>query len=167
MLPERSQHVVAAAALQVGWTMGKRMLVQLIYPWLKLYWFLVRPRTFGVQCVIQHGDAILLVRNTYGRRQWTFPGGYIKRSEPPEAAIRREVREEVGLCLESLQHLGSFEAIINYKQDHVTVFAGVSADLRVTIDPGEILEARWFLPEDLPVLDTTAARILSMWQQEQ
>jgi ADP-ribose pyrophosphatase YjhB (NUDIX family) len=147
--------------------MGKRMLVQLIYPWLRLYWFLARPRTFGVQCVIQHGGAILLVRNTYGRRQWTFPGGYIKRSETAEAAIRREVCEEVGLCLESLQHLGTFEATINYKQDHVTVFAGVSADLRVTIDPGEILEARWFPPQDLPILATTAARILSMWQRDQ
>jgi ADP-ribose pyrophosphatase YjhB (NUDIX family) len=166
MLPERSQHVVAAAALQVGWTMGKRMLVQLIYPWLKLYWFLVRPRTFGVQCVIQHGDAILLVRNTYGRRQWTFPGGSIARAETAEEAIRREVREEVGLRLELLQQLGTFEAIINYKQDHVTVFTGVSADLRVTIDPGEILEARWFPLKDLPALPTTAARILAMWQQE-
>ena len=147
--------------------MGKRMLVQLIYPWLKLYWFLVRPRTFGVQCVIQRGDAILLVRNTYGRRQWTFPGGSIARAETPEEAIRREVREEVGLRLESLQQLGTFEAIINYKQDHVTVFTGVSADLRVTIDPGEILEARWFPPKNLPTLATTATRILAMWQQEQ
>ena len=147
--------------------MGKRMLVQLIYPWLKLYWFLVRPRTFGVQCVIQHGDAILLVRNTYGRRQWTFPGGSLARAETAEEAIRREVREEVGLRLESLQQLGTFEAIINYKQAHVTVFTGVSADLRVTIDPGEILEARWFPPKDLPALPTTAARILAMWQQEQ
>jgi ADP-ribose pyrophosphatase YjhB (NUDIX family) len=146
--------------------MGKRMLVQLIYPWLKLYWFLARPRTFGAHCVIQHGDAILLVRNTYGRRQWTFPGGYVKRRETAEAAIRREVREEVGLCLESLRHLGSFEASIDYKQGHVTVFAGVSANCRVTIDPGEILEARWFPLQELPVLATTAARILSMWRQE-
>jgi ADP-ribose pyrophosphatase YjhB (NUDIX family) len=145
--------------------MGKRTLIQLIYPLLKLYWFLVRPNTFGVQCVIQHGGAILLVRNTYGRKQWTFPGGSIARGETAEDAIRREVREEVGLHLSQLQSLGAFEASLDYKRDHVAVFAGVSPDRRVTIDTGEILEARWFQPKHLPPLAPSAARILAMWQR--
>jgi 8-oxo-dGTP pyrophosphatase MutT (NUDIX family) len=145
--------------------MGKRTLIQLIYPWLRLYWFLVRPKTFGVQCVIQHGDAILLVRNTYGRKQWTFPGGSIARGETDEDAIRREVLEEVGLHLQPLQRLGAFEATINYKQDHVAVFAGVSPSRQVSIDPVEILEARWFQPQHLPPLAPSAARILAMWHR--
>jgi ADP-ribose pyrophosphatase YjhB (NUDIX family) len=145
--------------------MGKRTLIQVIYPLLKLYWFLVRPKTFGVQCVIQHGGAILLVRNTYGRKQWTFPGGSIARGETAEDAIRREVREEVGLHLQPLQRLGAFEATINYKQDHVAVFAGVSPSRQVSIDPVEILEARWFQPQHLPPLAPSAARILAMWHR--
>jgi ADP-ribose pyrophosphatase YjhB (NUDIX family) len=147
--------------------MGKRTLIQLIYPVLRLYWFLVRPKTFGVQCVIQHGDAILLVRNTYGRQQWTFPGGSIARGEAAVDAIRREVREEVGLHLQQLQHLGTFEATIDYKRDHVSVFAGVALDRRVTIDTAEIREASWFQPQDLPPLAPAAARILAMWQRAQ
>jgi ADP-ribose pyrophosphatase YjhB (NUDIX family) len=147
--------------------MGKRTLIQLIYPLLRLYWFLVRPKTFGVQCVIQHRDAILLVCNTYGRKQWTFPGGSIARGETADDAIRREVREEVGLRLQHLQRLGAFAATIDYKQDHVAVFAGVSPDRRVTIDRAEILEARWFQPQDLPPLAPAAARILAMWQRAQ
>ena len=145
--------------------MAKRTLIQWLYPWLKLYWFLVRPKTFGVQCVIQHGDAVLLVRNTYGRQQWTFPGGRIARRESAEDAIRREVREEVGLHLPQLQHLGAFDATIDYKRDHVAVFVGVASDRRVTLDPAEILEARWFPPQDLPPLAPAAARILAMWQR--
>jgi ADP-ribose pyrophosphatase YjhB (NUDIX family) len=160
-----SHHVVAAAALQVRCTMGKRTLIQVIYPLLQLYWFLVRPKTFGVQCVIQQGDAILLVRNTYGRKQWTFPGGSIARGESAEAAIRREVREEVSLPLQQLQHLGAFDATIDYKRDHVEVFAGVAPDRQVTLDPAEILEARWFQPEHVPSLAATAAHILEMWHR--
>ena len=147
--------------------MGKRTVICCMYPLLKLYWFLIRPNTFGVQCVIQHGDAILLVRNTYGRKQWTFPGGRIARGETPEDAIRREVLEEVGLHLHRLQRLGAFDAAIDYKHDHIVAFAGVSQDRQVSIDKGEILEAKWFHPEDLPALATAAARILAMWQRQQ
>jgi ADP-ribose pyrophosphatase YjhB (NUDIX family) len=145
--------------------MGKRTLIQVIYPLLQLYWFLVRPKTFGVQCVIQQGDAILLVRNTYGRKQWTFPGGSIARGESAEAAVRREVREEVSLPLQQLQHLGAFDATIDYKKDHVEVFAGVAPHRQVTIDPVEILEARWFQPKGLPPLAASAERIMAMWQR--
>jgi ADP-ribose pyrophosphatase YjhB (NUDIX family) len=145
--------------------MGKRTLIRMIYPLLRLYWFLVRPKTFGVQCVIRQGDAILLVRNTYGRKHWTFPGGSIARGESAEAAVRREVREEVSLSLQQLQHLGAFDTTINHKRDHVEVFAGVTPDRRVTIDRGEILEARWFQPQDLPPLAPTAACILEMWHR--
>jgi mutator protein MutT len=145
--------------------MGKRTLIQVIYPLLQLYWFLVRPKTFGVQCVIQQGDAILLVRNTYGRKQWTFPGGSIARGETAEDAIRREVREEVGLRVQHLQRLGTFAATIDYKRDHVAVFTGVAPDRQVTLDPAEILEARWFQAQDLPPLAPAAARTVAMWQQ--
>jgi ADP-ribose pyrophosphatase YjhB (NUDIX family) len=146
--------------------MGKRTLIQFIYPLLKLYWFLVRPKTFGVQCVIQHGGAILLVRNTYGRKRWTFPGGGVARGETAEEAIRREVLEEVGLHLQHLQHIGAFESTAEYKRDRVVVFAGASQDRQVTIDKAEILEARWFHPKDLPTLSISAKRTLGMWQRE-
>jgi ADP-ribose pyrophosphatase YjhB (NUDIX family) len=145
--------------------MGKRTLIQVIYPLLQLYWFFVRPKTFGVQCVIQQGDAILLVRNTYGRKQWTCPGGSIARGESAEAAIRREVREEVSLPLQQLQHLGTFDTTINYTRDRVEVFAGITPDRQVTIDPAEILDARWFQPQALPPLAPAAARILGMWHR--
>jgi ADP-ribose pyrophosphatase YjhB (NUDIX family) len=145
--------------------MGKRMLIKLIYPCLKLYWFLVRPHTFGVQCVIRHCGALLLIRNTYGRQRWTFPGGGMRSGETPEEAVRREVREEVGLHLQYLREIGAFTSTADYKRDHVVVFAGAAQDCQVTLDPAEILEAQWFPPTQLPRLSTSAERILVIWQR--
>jgi ADP-ribose pyrophosphatase YjhB (NUDIX family) len=146
--------------------MGKRTLVRLIYRVLKLYWFLIRPNTFGVQCVIQHGGAILMVRNTYGRQCWTFPGGGVAKGETAEEAIRREVREEVGIHLRNLREIGAFVSTADYKRDHVVVFAGESQDRQVTLDEAEILEAQWVHPQTLPHLSTSAEKIMVMWHRE-
>ena len=146
--------------------MAKRILIKCIYPILRLYWFLVRPHTFGVQCVIRHEDAILLIRNTYGRQRWTFPGGSMARGETPEDAIRREVLEEVGLHLQHLGRIGVFESTADYKRDHIVVFAAASQTRQLTIDVAEILEARWFHPRHFPPLSPFAAKIMAMGQWE-
>jgi NADH pyrophosphatase NudC (nudix superfamily) len=49
----------------------------------------------------------------------------------------------------------------------VAVFAATAPDRRVTLDPGEILEARWCPPQNLPPLPPVTARMLAMWQQAQ
>jgi 8-oxo-dGTP pyrophosphatase MutT (NUDIX family) len=67
------------------------------YTALRCYWFLVRPRVAGRLCLLVHEHQLLLIRNTYGSRAWTFPGGMIKRGETPEVSTQREVREEGGI----------------------------------------------------------------------
>jgi 8-oxo-dGTP diphosphatase len=145
--------------------MVKRALIRFVYRCLKLYWFVARPTTFGVQCVIQHDGAILMVRNTYGHQHWTFPGGGMATRETAEEAIRREVREEVGLDILNLREIGTFVATIDYKKDCVTVFVGDSRGRGLTIDVGEILEAGWVDPQHLPRLSTSAKKIIAMWER--
>lgn len=50
----------------------------------------------GAVCLLEHDGEFLVLWQPH-RRGWTLPGGLLGRGETPEEAVRREVREEVGL----------------------------------------------------------------------
>jgi 8-oxo-dGTP diphosphatase len=57
-----------------------------------------RRSRLGAAAVIFDGAGrVLLVRHSYGLRNWELPGGGRKPNESVDAAVRREVREETGL----------------------------------------------------------------------
>ena len=63
----------------------------------RLYWRVRKPRTLGVRAVVvDQNGRIALVRHTYAD-QWYLPGGGVKKGESFEAALLRELREEVAL----------------------------------------------------------------------
>ena len=60
---------------------------------LRAYWFLLRPHTRAVKCIVREGDAVLFVRHAYGDRScWELPGGGIKRGEDARDGAAREAR---------------------------------------------------------------------------
>jgi ADP-ribose pyrophosphatase YjhB (NUDIX family) len=97
---------------------------RLAYTALRCYWFLVRPRVAGRLCLLVHEHQLLLIRNTYGSRAWTFPGGMIKRGETPEVSTQRKVREEVGIILERLSRVGQFTGRQAYRHDTMLCLCG-------------------------------------------
>lgn len=140
-----------------------RLCMQCGYTGLRLYWFLFRPATVGVQCIIVCDDKVLLIRNTYGRQLWTLPGGGIKPGESPEEAIRREVTEEVGIILSAIQPLGAFQGREDCRHDTVHAFIASCDQPMCTTDPGEILEARWFARDAIPTLAAYAQQVFALW----
>lgn len=116
----------------------------------RVYWFVFRPRTRGVKCVIEHDGRWLMIRNSYGRGHWTFPGGKVDRGEEPRIAAMREVREEVGIGLDDVVPIGDYYTTREHKRDTVYCFVARVASPVHTIDEGEIAEAEWITFADLP-----------------
>jgi ADP-ribose pyrophosphatase YjhB (NUDIX family) len=125
------------------------IIYKLIYSLLKIYWFIFRPKTQGVICLILSGDELLLIRHTYGRSAWTLPGGGLKKNETKEDAVKREVKEELGLNI-TPEYIGKFTQNPEHKIDAVFCFMARIARVEPKIDHLEIKEAKWWNINNLP-----------------
>ncbi len=76
-------------------------------PFILIYWFVFRPKSVGVKCVVRNAEKVALIKTSYGKKLWTLPGGDVKRGESLEEAIIREVREEMGIEIINLKKHGS------------------------------------------------------------
>lgn len=131
-----------------------RFAYKLASPMRSFYWFLVRPKTFSVACLLEHEGKYLCIRHTYGfkKERWTIPGGGVKRHEPKKEAVLREVREEVGISLheKDLQEIGTYVTHKEYSHNTVTCFYAKVHEPSFCIDGVEIGEARWIDKDTLP-----------------
>lgn len=50
--------------------------------------------------------------------EWDFVGGYLQKDETPEEALRREVREELGIDVQCATFLGAFPGDASYNGTH-------------------------------------------------
>jgi len=104
----------------------------------------------GVTGIVRDGGGrVLLLKHRMWPegRQWGLPTGYANKGESFEDTIVREVREETGLEVRAgeLAHVTS-----GYKLRAEVAYEAHFVDGTLTIDSREILEAKWFSPNDLP-----------------
>ena len=137
-----------------------RTLYKLLYPAAKVYWFIVRPETSGVRCLIECDGKLLFIRQTYGDRRWSVPGGGINRNETPEEAVQREVSEEVGLLLSNVSFLGRFVSTDEFKNDAVHCYFARVEHFTLNLDLTEIQEAEWFSANALPEPQSSHAQMI-------
>lgn len=144
----------------------RRFFYKLGYPLAMFTWFIFRPRTYGVRCIVVNNGRILLIKNTYNNRGWDLPGGGVHRQERLDLAAKREVFEETGIRLSEVRQIAQFENREEYKQDQVNVFVGFTEEEELNIDPGEIAAAQWFALEQLPPLFVIAQRAFDHWDKK-
>lgn len=80
-----------------------------------------------VHCLLRRADEVLLIRlveSGSGRIAWRAPGGGIEWRESAEEAVRREVREEVGVTLSDCRLLEVIEAFGTWdgNEEHEVIF---------------------------------------------
>ncbi len=123
-------------------------------------------------CIVREGRLLLIERATEPNKGgWSFPGGHIELGETIFEAIRREVREEVGLEVEPervfqvydwITRDGGGRVTFNYLVNYVRC-RYVSGEARANSDAAQ---ARWVTEEDLaglrmhPFARETAVRLL-------
>jgi NAD+ diphosphatase len=63
----------------------------------------------------EQGRVLVLVRGEEpGKGRWDLPGGFVDPDESAEDALRREVREEIGLEIADLRYVGSWPNVYEY-----------------------------------------------------
>jgi len=128
----------------------KRIFYKIINPLKAIYWFLFRPKSMGVKCLIENSGKFLMIRNSYGHKKWTFPGGGIRSGELPRDAAKREALEEVGVEVTELVPIGNFFTTRQYKQETVECFYAQVSGEYFKIDDEEVSDASWFTLKDIP-----------------
>lgn len=112
----------------------------------------------GVGALVQMGGKILLIRRAEepGKGLWSIPGGLIEVGETLRDAVKREVEEETGISVEVGELIDVMENIIRdddgkVKFHYVLIdFEAKPASENIELTPSsEVLEARWFTPDEI------------------
>lgn len=129
----------------------KRTLEPRLRPLIHLAKRLLKGVTLGVRGVVIDAEGrVLLVEHTY-THGWYLPGGGVEPGETAEAALARELVEEVGVRLISPARLVSVHSNhANESRDHVLVYRCEHWEPCKATSRGEISQLGWFARDALP-----------------
>jgi mutator protein MutT len=107
--------------------------------------------TAGAVVFNENGEVLLLKHRFRPGSGWGLPGGFLEKAEQPIDALRRELREEIGLEVEDVQIF----AVRSFKKpQQVEVLFRCRSNGALKPQTIEVERAEWFsianLPQGLP-----------------
>lgn len=97
----------------------------------------------------ERGRVLLLKHNFRKGSGWGIPGGFLDKGESPEEALRRELREEVGLEVRSARL--AFARTHRRPQQVEVIFRCRADSSALTLDESfEVVRAAWFARGEFP-----------------
>lgn len=116
-----------------------------------LHFFARHKEVHGVRVILERKGRVVLVRHWYAPGAWTLPGGLVEPLEDDESAARREVFEETGYTLNSIEGVvGTYEGSLG-AHDTVRVVYSSDYDGGLKLLPNlEIMERGIFDLDNLP-----------------
>ena len=106
-----------------------------------------------VAAIIERGDRRLLIgqrrRNDTSPLKWEFPGGKVEVDERPEAALIRELHEELGIAVEETCLAPLTFASFAYPDFHLLMPLYICRRWTGFVVPRENQTLKWVQPQDL------------------
>lgn len=112
-----------------------------------------------VAAIIHKNGRILAAQRGYGdyKDGWEFPGGKVQPGESAEAAIVREIREELRVTIKPEKLVTTVE--YDYPTFHLTMHCFISSIVEGEIELVEHEDMRWLTPNALDEVDWLPADV--------
>ncbi len=130
----------------------------------------------GVGCgafiLNEKNELLLQLRNKVPEKEyWSIPGGKLELFETFEEAVKREVKEEIGVGVHVIDLLGICDHIIKNEERHWVspsfLCKIVAGELQI-MEPTKHLDMRWFpldhLPEKITITTQDAVKNYKKYQ---
>jgi NAD+ diphosphatase len=116
-----------------------------------------------IVAVVRDGALLLARESRFKEGLYSVLAGFVEPGETLEECVRREVREEVGIEVSNIRYFGSQSW--PFPDSLMVAFTADYAGGEIDIDPGELIDAGWYRPGELPLVPSRAsiARQLIDW----
>ena len=126
----------------------------------------------GIGCILinEEGKYLLAKRGQKAKNErgkWEFPGGSVEFGDTMRDTIIREMKEELGIAVEPIEHFPPIDHIIPQDQQHWVTSAYISKIIKgqpTIMEPEKCSEIGWFTIEEIQKLPLSIATQLNIKQ---